>query len=115
MTLFLNPKNAAHARDNITERGLFFIQLARHLDLDAGKHGHVLAHHVRRDLYLGPPAKVGPSLGSGMQRTRFLQDKNIRLAAQDLTRPSHAGVDAKKALVRRQRCQDISYAFLFGH
>ncbi len=115
MTSPLNPKNPAHARDNIPERGLRFPQPARHLDLDTREHGYALAYHVRRDLNLGPSAKVGPSLRGGMEGTRVRQDKNIRVAADNLTSPSHPGVDTEKALVRGQTRQDFSDAFGFFH
>ena len=111
----LNPEQSAHAEDNITERGLLFIQPTRYLNLDAGEYGHVLAHHPRRYLHLGPPTKVRPSLRGGMQRTRVMQDKNIRVTADDLTRPAHPGVNAKKALIRGQLSQDFPYTFGFFH
>ena len=115
MTLPLNPKDPAHRGDNITERTLLFIQATRHLDLDAGEHGHTLAHHVRRDRDLGPPTKVRPSLGGGVQWARFLKDNNTRIAADNLARPCHPGVDAKQALVCGKGCQDFPYTFGFFH
>ena len=111
----LNPKQPAHPLNNIPERALLFIQPPSHLDLDAGEHGHALAHHIRRDLNLGPAAKVRPSLGGGVQRTRFLQDKDIRVTAHNLTRPGHPGVDAKQSLVRGEGRQDFSDTFRFFH
>lgn len=111
----LNPEQSAHARDNITERRLFRAQPSRDLDLDAGEHGHALAHHFRRDLYLGPAAKIGPSLGGGPKRSRLRKQDHVGRPAHDLARPSHSGVDTEQPLVRGQRCQDFPYAILFFH
>ena len=113
--LFLNPEQSAHTEDNITERTLLPVQPSRYLDLDGGEHGHPGAHHVRRDLYLGPPAKVRPSLGGCMQRTRFLQDDKVGGAPYGTARPAHPGIDAKKALVGGKVCQDFPYTFGFFH
>lgn len=115
MTLFLNPEQSAHARDNITECGLLSVQPSRHLNLDAGEHGHPGAHHIRRDLHSGPPAKVGPSLGGGMKGARFLQDDKVWGAPYGTPRPGHPGIDAKKALVCGKVCQDLPYTFGFFH
>ena len=113
--LLLNPKNAAHARDNILKRDLRFIQLSSDLDLDGSEHGNFRANHIGRDFYFGPAAKVGPSLGRGMQGAGVLQDKNIRITADDFASPAHPGVDTKKALLGRKCCQDFSNTFGFGH
>lgn len=113
--LFLNSKDAAHTGDDIAERGLLRAQPPHHFDLDTGKHGYALTNHIRRDLNLGPTAKIGPSLGGGPQRARFLQDKYIRFTAHDLASPTHSRVDAEKALLGRQRGQDFSYTFRFFH
>ena len=115
MNLPLNPKNAAHPLDNITERGLRFFQSPSDLDFDASEHGHALADHIWRDFNFDPAAKIGPSLGGGMQGSGLIEDEDIRITSNNFTGPTHPGVDAEKALLGRQGCQDFSDTFGFAH
>lgn len=101
MTL-INPEHAAMPVKDALECFLRLRQLACHLDLHGGEYGDALPHHVGCDFDFGPAAKVGPSFGGGMKGTGGVQDYLIRGAAQDLTRPPHAGIDAEQALFRRE-------------
>lgn len=112
---FLDFKYTAHLRDNITERGLRFPQPSSDLDLNSGKYGYGLPYHFVRDLHLCPAAKVGPSFGRSMEWTGLMDHHGFAIPAQDLTSPTHAGIDAEQSLGRRQGCQDFSDAFGFFH
>ena len=115
MMLPLNPKNPAHPRDNIAERGLRFFQFSGDLDLDGGKYSYFRADHFLRDFDLGPAAKVRPSLRRGMQGAGFVKDYFIRCSTDNLTGPAHPRVDAEKALLGRQGFKDFSDTFGFAH
>ena len=113
--LLFNPKNPAHSINDITERGLRFPQFSSDLDLDAGEYGHALANHIGRDFDLSPAAKIGPSLGRGVQGTGRIEDYFIRGSADNFTGPTHPGVDAEKAFLGCQGFKDFSDTFGFAH
>ena len=114
-TTLINPKNPAHAFDYPFECGLLWAQFTSHLDLYGGEYGDALAHHVLRDFNLSPSAEVGPAFGGGVKGPGGFNQDGLRRAADNLTRPPHAGVDAKQSLVGRQVGKDFSDAFGFSH
>ena len=115
MTLFDHPKYAPHGRQHVPKGHLGLGQPTRHLYLNAGEHGHTLAHHVGRDLNLGPPTQIGPALGGCVKRSRLGKDDKFGGAVHGLTCPAHPGVDAEQALVGREGRQDFPYAVLLTH
>lgn len=111
MTLPLNPKDTAHGLKDAFERLLCLTQLASHLDFHGSKDSYALPNHIGCDFPDSPATHIGEAFGSAMERARILQDNNIGIAADNLTRPAHTGVDAKQPFLGRQGGKDFSDAF----